>query len=64
MDAEELLYPGGPDRVLFGLNSPFPLILLNLEGNKCETKKGIKFWIERLITNSVGELGSRGTQFH
>ena len=24
----------------------------------------MKFWIEKLIINSAGELGFRGTQFH
>ena len=37
-------------------------MLLNPEGNRDETRKGIKFWIERLIINSAEELGLRGTQ--
>ena len=27
-------------------------------------RKGIQFWIERLIINSAEELSFRGTQFH
>ena len=57
------MYLGGPLRVLLGFNPPFPLILLNPEGNRYGTRKGIKFWIERLIVNSAGELGFRATQF-
>ena len=38
--------PRGPHRVLLSFNPPFSLILLNLEENKCWSKKGITFWIE------------------
>ena len=55
---------GRPSRVLLSFNPPSSLIPLNPEGNRDGTRKGIKFWIERLITNLVGELGFRGTQFH
>ena len=41
---------------------PFSLILLNLEGNRCWTKKGITFWEERLIITLAEELGFKGTQ--
>ena len=50
-------------RVLLGFNPPFALILLNPEGNRCQTRKGIKFGIERLIINSAEELSFRGTLF-
>ena len=56
------LYLGGPHSVLLGFNPPFSLILLNSEENKGGTRKGIKFWIERLIATSAGELTFRGTQ--
>ena len=32
--------------------------------NRCWTRKGITFWVERLIINSAWELGFRGTRFH
>ena len=35
-----------------------------LQGNRCILRKGIKFWIERLIINSTEELGFRRSQFH
>ena len=35
-------------------------IPLPSEGNTSRTRKGIKFWIERLIMNSAGELSFRG----
>ena len=60
---ERILCPGGPHRVLLSFNPPFSLISLNLEGNKCWTRKGIPFWIEKLIVNSAEGLGFRGTQF-
>ena len=56
------MYLGGPHRILLGVNPRFSLILLNLEGNRGGTRKGIKFWIERLIINSAEELSFRGTQ--
>ena len=48
--------------VLFGFNPPFSSIFLNSEGNRSGTRKGIKFWIERLIINSA-ELSFREIQF-
>ena len=57
------MYPRRPHRVLLGFNPPFSLILLNPEGKRGGTRKGIKFWIERLIINLAGELGFRGTRF-
>ena len=45
-------------------NPPFSLILPNSEGNRGGTRKGIKFWIERLIINLAGKLSFRGTPFH
>ena len=32
------------------------MILVNFKGNRCGTRKGIKFWIERLIINSTEKL--------
>ena len=55
---------GGSHRVLLTFDFPFSVIFLNLEGNTCWTRKGIKFWIERIIVNSAEELSFRGTQFH
>ena len=63
-NTEGLSYLGGPRRILLGFNAPFSLILLNPEGNRGGTRKGIKFWIERLIINLAGELSFRGTPFH
>ena len=60
----EGLVPRGPCRVLLSVSAPFSLMLLNAEGNRCGTRKGIKFWLERLIVNSAEELGFRGTRFH
>ena len=56
-DMERLLYLGGPHR---GLS----LILLNLRENRYGTRKGIKFWIERLIVHLAEELSFRGVRFH
>ena len=50
-------------KVLLGFNPHFSLILFNLEGNKDETRKGIKFPIETLIINLAGELGFRELNF-
>ena len=39
------------------------MILLNLRENRYGTRKGIKFWIERLIINLAEELSFRGLRF-
>lgn len=57
-DMERLLYLEGPHRVLLSFNLLFSLILLSLEGNRCWTRKGVTFWINRLM-NSAGELSFR-----
>ena len=57
------MYLGGHRRVLLGFNSPLSLILLHPVDDRDRTRKGIKFWMERLIINSSGELGLRGTRF-
>ena len=49
--------------VLLSLNPPFSLILLNPEGDRSGTRKGIKFWVQRLIINLAGELSFKETQF-
>ena len=59
-----LLYQGGPCRVLLSFNHLFSLTLLHPEGNRDKTRKGIQFWMERLIINTAGELHFSGTQFH
>lgn len=47
----------GPWRNFCILEAPsFLKILISLEGNRSRTRKGIQFWIERLIINSAGEL--------
>ena len=46
---------GSPQRVLLGYNPLLSLLLFNLG-----TRKGIKFWMERLIINLAEELGFRG----
>ena len=63
-DVERLLYLGGALRVLLGFNHPFSLIVLNLEENRHWTRKGIMFWVEKLIIKLAEELGFRGTRFH
>ena len=35
------MYLGGSLRVLLGFNPSFSLILINFEGNRCGTRKGI-----------------------
>ena len=55
-DTNRLLYPGMLHRVLLSFNPLFSLTLLNPEGNRGRTRKGIKFWIERLIINLSREL--------
>lgn len=56
-DTQGLLYMGGTHRVLFNFNPPFSLMLINPEGSRSQTRKAIRFWIERLI------ILVRGTQF-
>ena len=53
------LYLGRPRRVLLSFSLPFSLIVLNAEGDRDGTRKGIKLWTERLIINSAWELGFR-----
>ena len=58
---EGLLYLSRPHRVLFSFG---PHTRSNPEWNRYSMRKGIKFWIERLIINSAEELGFSGTWFH
>lgn len=51
--AEGLLYLGGPHKVLFNFSPSFSLIILNSEGNRGRTRKGMKFWIERQRNSGV-----------
>ena len=60
-DTEVLLCPCVPQSPA-QFQPPF-FELLNLEGNRCWTRKGITFWIERLIINLAKELSFRGTWF-
>ena len=53
------LYLGRPRRVLLSFSLPFSLIVLNPEGDRDGTRKGIKLWTERLIRNSAWGLGFR-----
>ena len=55
--------PRGPQGVLLGSNPPFSVTLLNPEGNRGGTGKGIKLWMERFNVNSVRGLGLRGLGF-
>ena len=59
-DTERLLYPRRSHRALLGFSPLFSLTLLNPEGNGDRTRKGIKFWKERLIINSVREFSFGG----
>ena len=43
----------GPSGVLLGLSTPFSLILLSPKGSRGGIRKGIKFWIERLIIKVI-----------
>ena len=43
--------------------SPFSLILLNPKRNRDRTRKGIKFWMEKLIINLAEKLSFRGLSF-
>ena len=52
-----------PHRVLRGFSLPFSLILFNSEGNRNRISRRVKFWIERLIINSAGELSFSGISF-
>ena len=60
---EGCLYLGRPGGVLLGFSPPFSLILLNSEGKRGRTRKGIKFSIERLNITLAGEFSFRGTLF-
>ena len=54
---EGFLYTRRAHRVLLGFTLFFFFLLLfNPEGNRGRTRKGIKFWIERLIINLSREL--------
>lgn len=60
---EGLLYPGRPLRVLLGFSFLFSLILLDPKVSRDGARKGIRFWIERLIINLAGDLSFGGTWF-
>lgn len=51
--------PQGPTR----FQSPLSSILFNPEGNRNRISRRVKFWIERLIINSAGELSLSGISF-
>ena len=54
---------GRPCKVLLSFNPSFSLFLLSPQGNRGKTRKGIMFWIKRLIINLAGELCFRKPQF-
>lgn len=58
------LYPRGPRGVLLGFSAHFSLILINPERTRGRARKGIKFWVEKLIINSAEDLDFRGTGFY
>ena len=58
------LYPRGPRRVLLGFIAHFSLILVNPQRIRGRTRKGRKFWVEKLIINSAEDLDFRGTGVH
>ena len=62
-DTNRLLYPGMLHRVLLSFNPLFSLTLLNPEGNRGRTRKGIKFWMEKLIINLAEKLSFRALSF-
>ena len=57
------MYSGGPHRVLLGFNAPFPLILLNPEGDRGWDKKENEDLDREVNLNWAGELNFRGTHF-
>ena len=52
-EMEELLNPGGIHRVLLSFNPLFSLTLLNPEGNRGRTRKGITFWTKGTLLNAL-----------
>jgi len=40
---ERFFYPGGLHSILLHFDAPFSLMLLNPEGNRFRTRKGVKF---------------------
>lgn len=54
------MHPRGPQGVLLGSNPPFSVTLLNPEGNRGGTGKGLKLRMERFNVNSGKGLGLRG----
>lgn len=64
-DMEGLWYLDRLHRILLGFNPSFFffLIFLNLEVKSYGTRKRIKYWIKKLIRNSVVEFSFKGTWF-
>lgn len=58
------LYPGGPCKILLSFSLLFSLIILSPEGNRGRTRKGMKFWIERLSINLAEKIGFRRPWFY
>ena len=52
-DTKRLLYPGMLHRVLLSFNPLFSLTLLNPEGNRGRTRKGITFWTKGTLLNAL-----------
>lgn len=50
------LYPRGPRWALLGLIAHFSLILINPQRTRGRTRKGMKFWVEKLIINLAEDL--------
>lgn len=55
------MYLGGPCRILLAFNPGFSSIPLTPEGDRGDTRKGMKFGIERLV--SAEDLGFGGLGF-
>ena len=49
----------GLHRVPLGFHPPFSLSVLNPQGTRCGPRKGIMFWMERLIIKLVSRRGGR-----
>lgn len=49
---------------MLSFDPSFSLPLLNSEGTRDGTRKGIKFWVEGLIIYLAGELSFSGSEFH
>ena len=62
-DTEEILHPGDSPKSPAHFQSPLFFDIPHTLGEMDGTRKAIKFWMERLILNSAGELSTGGLGF-